>query len=84
MIEQQQTLNEATVGQSALTDLLGCIAVGDMVTIEVCGDNGKYVGQYGVIDADDHSIAVTGGHGPWWFYRDTGHAYVGNAKILCV
>jgi len=59
------------------------LKIGDKVKIHNKSGNVMLpVGFYEceIIDADDKSIAVSG-FDKWWFYRDTGQSYVGDAEI---
>jgi len=63
---------------------LGTLKKGDRVKVHNKSGNvmlpsGFY--EYDIIDADDVSVAVEG-FDKWWFFRDTGHSYVGDAVIL--
>ena len=55
------------------------VTMGDAVIVQMDGE----LQVYKVIDMDDKSIAISDGIGKWWFYRDTGEAYAGEAKIIC-
>jgi hypothetical protein len=60
------------------------IHVGDIVEIHNRSDNAalkKGFYHLQVIEEDDHSLAVAS-FGAWWFYRDTGQAYSGDAVIV--
>lgn len=60
------------------------IHVGDTVLIDNRADNIALVaGRYEatVVDEDASSLAVDLGCGKWWFYRDDGHSYTGEAVI---
>jgi hypothetical protein len=63
-----------------------CVAIGDTVTVRVRSDSKAHdAGDYEmqVIQADSRSFAVGSTLGmPWWFYRNDGQCYVGDAHIL--
>jgi hypothetical protein len=60
------------------------IYIGDTVEIKNNSDNivikkGNY--KMKVTAEDKHSFAVES-HSKWWFYRDSGQAYVGDAVVI--
>jgi hypothetical protein len=60
------------------------VHVGDTVRVHNRSDNavlkaGTY--ELPVVDEDEKSVAVQS-FDKWWFYRDTGESYVGNATII--
>jgi len=60
------------------------VHVGDKVRVHNINDNAALDAGYydmDVIDEDSMSFAVKS-FGYWWFYRDTGVSYVGNARVV--
>ena len=60
------------------------VHVGQTVLVENLSDNvvlTKGVYAMEVVAEDEGSIAVKGFGGPWWFYRDTGESYTGDARL---
>jgi hypothetical protein len=56
------------------------VHVGDIITVHNREDNAKYkagIYQFVVDKEDETSFAADG----WWFYRDTGLSYAGNAIV---
>jgi len=65
---------------------LAKVQIGDKVKIHNRKDNvaireGFY--NSSVVDSDEKSIAIQG-IGKWWFYRDSGESYVGDAIVVAV
>lgn len=62
------------------------IHVGDTVKVHNRSDNIAHkVGLYEllVVSEDDHSFAVAvKSFDKWWFYRDTGESYTGDAVVI--
>jgi len=60
------------------------VHVGQTILVENLSDNvvltkGLYLME--VVAEDEDSIAVKGFGGSWWFYRDTGQSYTGDARL---
>jgi hypothetical protein len=62
------------------------IHVGDKVKFNNKTDNvaikaGEFIAE--IVKEDNHSFAINPlGYNFWWFYRDTGRSYVGNAIVV--
>jgi hypothetical protein len=64
---------------------LSNIQIGDKVMVRNHSDNIAHKAgdmEMTVCCADGHSFAVDSSCGAWWFYRDAGTSYAGNAEII--
>lgn len=64
---------------------LNDIQIDDKVLVRNHSDNFAHKAgdmEMTVCCADEHSFAVNSLCGPWWFYRDTGTSYTGDAEII--
>jgi len=76
--------NELFASIKNITQKFTNIKAGDKIRIHNKTENiawppGFY--ECDVIDSDAHSFAIES-FGKWWFYRDTGESYTGNAVVV--